>query len=125
LRARAPVSKARALVSSRVACWDLQQSRSRPEEHAQKVSFTLYITKAVQLTFSPDLSTSAKKHVRSLAAMVVVRALASAEGMRAAKSARRRVQRRRRRGDAALLGDVEGMVGEPGKGGESVTVPEL
>lgn len=114
--ARAGRFQGACVVSSRVACWDLQQSRSRPGVQVQKISFALDSTKALELTFSPDLSTSAKKHVRSLAAMVVVRALASAEGMRAAKRARRKVQRRRRRGEAALLGDVEGMVQSWGRG---------
>lgn len=84
-------------------------------EQANRVSFGLRSGLMIELTFSPCSSTSAKKHVRSLAAMVVVRALASAEGMRAAKSASKRVQRRRRKGEGALLGDVEGMV-EAGEG---------
>lgn len=84
--------------------------------YAHIISSRLHRSNPLELTFSPDLSTSAKKHVRSLAAMVVVRALASAEGMRVANRAKRRVHRRRRRGEAALLGAGEGMAQIWGRG---------
>lgn len=59
------------------------------------------------LTFSPDLSTRAKKQVLSFAAIVVVRAEALVQGMRVAKRAKMKVQRKKRGSDGGMAGRRE------------------